>query len=205
MKNRRALYGVAAFLALLSPAVMANSPRESRQMALEGFDIISDTAATPAMLARGLELTRMAAEADDPVALNNLGYLAASGRLSNVPGLECDTLVSLSPQRAAYYYQRALSHRMTSAAINLLELLKQYPDVKVPSESVAEAHMLIARAFALGNSVLPYDFDLAQTHFLEAARLGNEDALRIVRETIGQFPDAYGNLTPEDEKLIFGE
>lgn len=204
MRNRIGLFGLAALVAL-SPALFATTPRESREMALEGFDIISDTTATPAMLARGLELTRMAAEADDPVALNNLGYLAASGRLSNVPGLECETLVSLSPQRAAYFYRRAMSHRTTSAAINLLDLLKLHPEVKVPTESVAEAHMLIARAFALGNSVLPYDFDLAQSHFLEAARLGNKDALRIVRETIGQFPDAYGNLSPEDEKLIFGE
>lgn len=167
------------------------SPKEYREMALQGFDILSDTTSTPERLIEGLELTRRAADGGDAVALNNLGYLAQSGLLEGTPGLENDSTVKKSPQRAAEYYTAAMGRRMTSAAMNLLTLLTEHPDIEVPRESVSEAHLIVGRAYALGNTVLPYSFEQSQRHFLESAKLGNEEAKRIIQETIEMFPDSF--------------
>lgn len=167
------------------------SARDFRDMALRGFDILADTAASAPDIIRGLQLTRIAAEANDPVALNNLGYLADSGKFSRMPGLEADSIVALNPERAARFYIAAMRHKMTSAAINLLNLTSRHPELDLPADDVSQAHMLVARAYALGNSVLPYDYQESLNHFLEAARLGNPEAIRVIKETLEMFPDAF--------------
>lgn len=200
---RKILAGTSSVALLAALSASALTPHEARGLALEGFDLIADSLASEPSLARGLELTRAAAEAGDPIALNNMGYLYESGRLENLRDSVGNPLIETSADSAAVYYGRALDRKLTSAAINLLQLAETKPDLTIPREHLAAAHMALGRAYALGNSVLPYNFDASQRHFLEAARLGDEKALEIVRETIGQFPDSYPDLTPADLELIF--
>lgn len=200
---RKILAGTSSIALLAALSASALTPHEARGLALEGFDLIADSLASECALAKGLELTRAAAEAGDPIALNNMGYLYESGRLADLRDTIGNPLIEVSPDSAAAYYGRALDRKLTSAAINLLQLAEAHPDLIIPRERLAAAHIALGRAYALGNSVLPYDFDASQQHFLEAARLGDEKALEIVRETLGQFPDAYPDLTPSDLELIF--
>lgn len=179
------------------------TPREAREMALEGFGLLADSTSTSCSLKRGLELTRRAADAGDPVSLNNLAYLFESGRLADTADSTGHALMAVDLDSAAFYYGAALDRNLTSAAINLLNLAEGHPEVEVPSGRIAAAHMALGKAYALGNTVLPYDYGASQRHFLAAARLGNPKAREIVREILGQFPDAFPELTPTELDSLF--
>lgn len=203
LMNCRKVKILIAGAALAALSAYSLTPQEARGLALEGFGLLADSLATDADMMRGLALTREAAAAGDPIALNNMGYLYESGRLDQLRDTLGRPLLEASPDSAAVYYGRAMDRRLTSAALNLLQLADSHPDLGIPRERLAAAHAALGRAYALGNSILPYDFELSRSHFLEAARLGDEKSLEIVRETIGQFPDAYPDLTEADLLMIY--
>ncbi len=203
------MINIFAYLAIVLASQPAAEPGAEllspREMALVGYEVLGDTAQSAPVNVWGLDITRRAAEAGEPVALNNLGYFSATGAISNRPGLEEEPLATLNPERAVEFYDRAMSRGMLSAAMNLLDLASNYPELQIAPKTLSTANMMVGRGYALGNNVLPYDFDKANQHYLTAARLGNKQALEIIREIIGQFPDAFGELTPQDLEMIYGE
>lgn len=166
-----------------------------RELALEGHELIANTDLSRAEREHGVDLTIEAALLGDPVAQNNLGYLAATGYAS---------LVDKDPEKALFWYRKALDARYPAAAVNIIDLPGRYPDLEIPDEVLAEANLLMGDAYARGTDVIPYNFNLSLSHYLQAARFGSGRAVMILRELLGQFPDALGPLTDEDAALIYG-
>lgn len=177
-----------------SPGSSAAPPSELDDMAQRGYQLLADTTATPDLLAEGFELTREAALRGSPKAQANMGYMYAGG-LEGVVGADAES--------ALYWYTEALKQGWPPAGINLIALHEQYPSLHIEEDVLAEAHFLMAEAYARGVPPVPLSPARANSHYLQAARLGNGRALGMLRELLGMFPDALGRLSDEDLKLIY--
>ncbi len=165
-----------------------------RQLALRGYELMANPASTPEQRREGLELTIQSAIDGDPVGMANLGFVAAYGG---------DGLVIPDAEKALYWYGRAIDEGMTSAAHNLLDLQIHHPALEIPDETLAKAHLLMGEAYAKGKGPMGYSFEESQKHYLAAARLGNRQAIEVIREILGMYPDALGELSQEDLEIIF--
>lgn len=135
------------------------------------------------LLATALSLMEEAAYFGDADAAANLGFIYTRGE--KVPP---DSL------RALDWFRQSMIRGNTAAGPGLLELKERFPSLEVDSATMGRAYLLSGNAFARGEGGMPYDYRESLRMFRKSAEFGNREAADIIRELLGQFPDALDGL-----------